>query len=227
MNTPKKPSTKGQKRVSSQKDRAQHPQPTKATNVFLSHSSTDHATTGLELNMKPDIVTGGGKTNFLPALTRFKTPPNAETVKLQKDFADNLARAMQDKGMSQSDLARIVWGSTKDSRGYDVARNRDRISAYLAGAGIPEPDNLKKLAAALDLTPEDLLGAEVMAARPLTRTKSHQVDIQMASVIGRPGWMQVSLNVVVPMADAQEFLTLYDKVRQRQVDREEQEGNEE
>jgi transcriptional regulator with XRE-family HTH domain len=172
---------------------------------------------------------GSGKTNTLAALTRLKAPPSAEVVQIQKDFADNLARLMQAKGMKQSDLAREVWGTAKDKRGYEVARNRDRISAYLAGAGIPETDNLNKIAAALGCTTEDLLllGAEEMAARPLTRTKAHQVEINMASVAGRPGWMQISLNLVWTVADTQEFLALYDKVRQRQeIEREETEGDE-
>jgi transcriptional regulator with XRE-family HTH domain len=166
---------------------------------------------------------GSGKTNTLAALTRLKAPPSAEMVKIQKDFADNLARLMQAKGMKQSDLAREVWGTAKDKRGYEVARNRDRISAYLAGAGIPETDNLNKIAAALGCTAEDLLGAEEMAARPLTRTRAHQVEINMVSVFDRPGWMQISLNLVCPLADAQEFLALYQKVRLAQAEREEAE----
>ena len=58
--------------------------------------------------------------------------------------------------MNASDVARRVWGTTKDRRGYDVARNRDRIGHYLNGTSYPEPDNLAKLAEALDLPIEDL-----------------------------------------------------------------------
>lgn len=217
MRTPKKPSTTRQKRSSSTKD------------------TTRHQSKRQQPNMEPimhtaviDASYGSGKTNTtaLTAMMRLKTPPSAEMVKIQKDFADNLARLMQAKGMKQSDLAREVWGTVKDKRGYEVARNRDRISAYLAGAGIPETDNLNKIAAALGCTTEDLLGAEEMAARPLTRTRAHQVEINMVSVFGRPGWMQISLNLVCPLADAQEFLALYEKVRQRQIEREEAEGDE-
>lgn len=39
-----------------------------------------------------------------------------------EDFARRLVDAMARKGMSQSDLARAVWGSTTDTRGRDVAR---------------------------------------------------------------------------------------------------------
>lgn len=189
MRTPKKPSTTRQKRSSSTKDttrQAKLHQRGLDPKMNAINTVRDAASDPVE-TVRANY--GGGKTNMaaLTALTRLKAPPSAEMVKIQKDFADNLARLMQAKGMKQSDLAREVWGTTKDKRGYEVARNRDRISAYLAGAGIPETDNLNKIAAALGCTAEDLLGAEEMAARPLTRTKAHQVEINMVSVFGRPG----------------------------------------
>jgi hypothetical protein len=58
--------------------------------------------------------------------------------------------------LNASEVARRVWGSTKDKRGYDVARNRDRIGHYLAGTSYPEPENLQLLADALGLAVEDL-----------------------------------------------------------------------
>jgi transcriptional regulator with XRE-family HTH domain len=72
-------------------------------------------------------------------------------------FAATLRAAMRVKGFSKSELARRVWGTTKDTRGYDVARNRDRIGHYLNGTSYPEPDNLVKLAEALGVAPEQLL----------------------------------------------------------------------
>jgi transcriptional regulator with XRE-family HTH domain len=63
---------------------------------------------------------------------------------------------MLKQGLSASEVARRVWGSTKDKRGYDVARNRDRIGHYLAGTSYPEPENLQLLADALGLPIEDL-----------------------------------------------------------------------
>lgn len=72
------------------------------------------------------------------------------------DFAQIILKAMLRKKLSQSDLARAIWGDTKDARGYKVARNRDRITHYLKGRAYPEPGNLKKLAKALDLEIEAL-----------------------------------------------------------------------
>ena len=73
-----------------------------------------------------------------------------------KPFADVLRAAMTKDKLSASEVARRVWGTVKDSRGYDVARNRDRIGHYLAGASYPEPENLVRLADAVGLTVAEL-----------------------------------------------------------------------
>jgi hypothetical protein len=61
-------------------------------------------------------------------------------------------------GVKPADLARMVWGTTVDSRGYTVPRNRDRIGSYLSAQSYPEPDNLRKLADALGVPVEELAG---------------------------------------------------------------------
>ena len=71
-------------------------------------------------------------------------------------FPDRLYVARTRKGWSQSDLAREIWGTVEDARGYTVARNRDRISAYERGKATPERANLDALAQALGLPPEEL-----------------------------------------------------------------------
>lgn len=52
----------------------------------------------------------------------------------------------------------MIWGTTKDKRGYDVARNRDRIGHYLRGNSYPDRENLLKLADALGIAPKRLDG---------------------------------------------------------------------
>lgn len=69
-------------------------------------------------------------------------------------FAARLRQAMN--GRTNSDLAREVWGTIKDSRGYDVPKNRDRVAAYLDGRARPEPDNLAKIANVLGIPIEEL-----------------------------------------------------------------------
>lgn len=82
-----------------------------------------------------------------------------------QEFGPRLYEAMTAKGMSQSDLARKVWGVKKDPRGYDVAKNRDRVSHYLKGASVPDSKNLKAIADALGLTPEELLPSRGLSRR--------------------------------------------------------------
>lgn len=71
-------------------------------------------------------------------------------------FANTLRAAMLKHGLNASEVAHRIWGTTKDKRGYEVARNRDRIGHYLNGTSYPEPDNLVKLAEVLNLPVEDL-----------------------------------------------------------------------
>ena len=74
---------------------------------------------------------------------------------------------MLDKNLSASEVARRVWGTSKDKRGYEVAKNRDRVGHYLAGTSYPEPENLQKLADAIDV-PVERLGIG-NRPRPITR----------------------------------------------------------
>jgi hypothetical protein len=71
-------------------------------------------------------------------------------------FRDNLIKGMTAKNMSGSDVARAVWGSKTNAQGRQVARNRDRMTWYLAGRGYPRPETVAKLAQVLDLDPADL-----------------------------------------------------------------------
>lgn len=90
---------------------------------------------------------------------RSSTPPpkgTDNTYGRYREFAIALRAAMNEAKVSASDLARIVWGSTTDKRGYSVARNRDRIGHYLSGTSYPEPENLQKIADALDVPVDDL-----------------------------------------------------------------------
>jgi transcriptional regulator with XRE-family HTH domain len=71
-------------------------------------------------------------------------------------FVDALTAAMEKRNLTASDLARALWGTTKDTRGYDVAKGRDRIGYFLRGVHFPDHKNLQKLAKALGVTVEKL-----------------------------------------------------------------------
>jgi len=70
-------------------------------------------------------------------------------IPTRDSFPKKLREAMAAKQMTPSDLARAIWGTVADPRGYKVARNRDRIGVYLAGTGYPSKETLPKLCEAL------------------------------------------------------------------------------
>lgn len=101
----------------------------------------------------------------------------ADSVNLD-DFASLLRRLMLERKISASDLAREVWGTFKDKRGYEVARNRDRIGHYLSGKSHPGPDNLLKIAKALAVKSEVLEKVQPAPTVREAETKSPK-DIQV------------------------------------------------
>lgn len=88
-------------------------------------------------------------------MPRRKRPANVQGTRYQP-FAERLGAAMQKGGLSAAEVARRIWGTVKDRRGYDVARNRDRIGHYLSGKSYPEPENLTKLAEAVGIPVDQL-----------------------------------------------------------------------
>jgi transcriptional regulator with XRE-family HTH domain len=94
--------------------------------------------------------------------TRSRAPSSAQsapTVEIgQQNFGRRLQQLLDQKGMNYSDLARLVWGKTITKSGYEVAKNRDRISVYISGKAFPDPRNLKKIA--------DTLGVEIADIAP-------------------------------------------------------------
>jgi transcriptional regulator with XRE-family HTH domain len=92
-----------------------------------------------------------------------------------RPFAEALRAAMLRKDISASDLAREVWGTTRDKRGYEVARNRDRIGHYLNGTSYPEPANLELLAKALDVPVEELAIDPAERSNPSTRRYHREI----------------------------------------------------
>ncbi|MCE7902849.1 MAG: XRE family transcriptional regulator [Gammaproteobacteria bacterium PRO9] len=114
-----------------------------------------------------------------------------------QEFARRLQAEMQKRGWTQADLARAAFGSTKDSRGYNVARGRDRISVYLRGLQKPDQAHLGKIAAALSVTAEDL--APGLFANSIDREHpAFRVNV----VPGHSDKAHLVINRLVPMAMA-------------------------
>ncbi len=127
---------------------------------------------------------------------------NNEHVGLQK-FARNLYDARVEKGWSQSELAREVWGSTTDKRGYSVARNRDRISQYEMGNTQPTGMNLIKIAKALGKDPADLAPGFVAA-----RVDREHPALAMHMVEGKPNQVHLQVNMLTSLALASKVIAM-------------------
>lgn len=150
------------------------------------------------------------ETKPMSRIPRRRTAPAAgmttiETHEMQ-NFARRLHELMSAKGLSQSDLAAAIWGRTTDSRGYDVARNRDRISVYLKGLSYPDSKNVKALADALGTTPEEL-APDIYAAAV---DREHPA-ISINGVAGSLDKVHVRVDALLPMAAAAEIAAIVAK----------------
>jgi len=111
-------------------------------------------------------------------------------------FAKKLREAMAEKQMSASDLARAIWGTSPDPRGYPVAKNRDRIGTYLAGTGFPSKESLPKLAAALGISVDDLPTPRRSTS---VREFSGQGDVVFTMLADRPGMCSLRVVKLLPI----------------------------
>lgn len=121
-------------------------------------------------------------------------------------FRQRLYRLRRDKGWTQSELARRIWGETEDARGYKVARNRDRISAYEAGRATPERANLDALAEALGVTVEEL-APDLVPANPNIRSDAGGASMSLKVVPGTTT-AHLTVDAIVPMTLALKVLDL-------------------
>ena len=121
-------------------------------------------------------------------------------------FSKQLHRLLLEKQMSQSDLARTVWGTTTDSRGYKVAKNWDRISAYLAGRSLPDQRNLLRIAKALGVEPETLAPEKAGALE-----ERDNPEIAMTVLAGHTDMVHLRVNKLVPLSLAAEVISLLSK----------------
>lgn len=143
-------------------------------------------------------------------IPRRRTAPVAgmttiETHELQ-NFARRLHELLTAKGWSQSDLAAEIWGRKTDTRGYEVAKGRDRISVYLQGKSYPDPANLKAIAEALGTTPE-ALAPDLFAA-----TVDREIPaIAITGVAGSLDKVHVRVDALLPMTAAAEIATILAK----------------
>lgn len=130
------------------------------------------------------------------------SPPTTEIG--QQNFGRRLRQLLDQKGWNYSDLAREVWGKTVTKGGYEVAKNRDRISVYVSGKAFPDPRNLKKIADKLgvevaDLAPEHVGDTMIEQANPA---------YSITKVQGEDNKVFLRVNKLVPEAVAAKIMFL-------------------
>lgn len=113
-------------------------------------------------------------------------------------FARNLRRLRESKGWSQSDLARKVWGTTVDQRGYTVARNRDLISSYERAVYLPKSLTIDKIA--------NILGVPASTLLPDTADSNERLNEPFDLVPGKANLARLEITALVSIATALKVL---------------------
>ena len=194
----------------------------------LSEPTNPHNTPGPTNKTPPRKGAKSNRRETEPALTQARP-------ELEK-FRAALINGMIAKNLTASDVARLMWGSHVDKRGYTVAKGRDRMTHILAGASYPNPANIEKLANILGLTPADLAiepdkaTDAVTAARARNRatlggrmTTNYDALLEAALpdnpnnlepprlsfVLAEPGYVYFALNGKLPLELATHLLLQY------------------
>lgn len=105
---------------------------------------------------------------------------------LAKDeFARRLYKLMLDKGWRQADFARTA------------GLPRNAISVYLRGASLPSPENLKALAKALGVDPDNLLPNYKESA---IDRDNPQIDFRVSPANPKEAWLRINRLVTTSLA---------------------------
>jgi transcriptional regulator with XRE-family HTH domain len=123
------------------------------------------------------------------------------TPKLTRHFAANLTALREDRGLNKSGLARELFGTEIDKRGYTVAKNRDRITAWESGKATPTKENIKLVADYFGIDPVDL--APDIAGRQSHTTVATAIQVRVSDA--SPDRAHVQLDVVLPIQTAFEI----------------------
>jgi transcriptional regulator with XRE-family HTH domain len=116
-------------------------------------------------------------------------------------FAKRLREIMDERGLSQSDVAAKIWGKYTNTENKHVARGRDRISVWLSGKTFPDDNNLEKLAKALRVERSDLASDDELQA--LDRSTP-----TVSIVLYSDNRALVSINQVFPLKTALEIMAI-------------------
>ena len=135
-------------------------------------------------------------------------PTKVEQLEMET-FARRLHQLMVQKNLSQSDLAKKIWGTRTDKRGYQVARNRDRISVYLKGNTIPDTKSIARIADALGV-PAAELAPDITAST----VEKENPELAMTVVSGHEDKCHLRVNMLIDLRTAAEVVALLTKAKE-------------
>jgi len=153
---------------------------------------------------KPIVKAAAAKATPPPALMTLDQS-REEQLKI---FGEKIHAAMLRKQMNVSDLARAIWGTVTDYRGFVVAKNRDRAGFYVQGKSYPNEENLKKLAHALDLDVEEL---RVEKPAFIVHKKAENPNMKLTVMASEPNKALLEINLLLPTKGALEVLELVNR----------------
>lgn len=118
---------------------------------------------------------------------------------MKTEFAERLQRIMSERRISQSDLARLIWGTMKDERGYTVAKNRQILGKYISGTVEPRLATKRAIAGVLGVPLSALDPNNDPLSRPGSGIYVEKVDKDTA---------RIEVRMVVPREVAHEIVAL-------------------
>jgi transcriptional regulator with XRE-family HTH domain len=152
---------------------------------------------------------GGRKTdkpekgNDMARKSHFALAPSDDEVPLapnqltKQEFGRRLARILEERFLSQSDLVRLVEKTTGEKMG------RDAISTYVNGRAFPTPKSLALLCTALGLTREELLPNAAIQA-----INDEHPALELRAAAGHPGKAWLRINRLMRFETATKIVTI-------------------
>lgn len=141
-------------------------------------------------------------------------PPTSGATPVRRLEAENFARKLHEalikNDMRASDLARLLWGETTNKEGHRVAKNRDRISVYLAGKQIPDAHTLRKLAEALNMEEAELAPDIVQST-----VERENPELSMTMIAGHSDKVYLRVNKLMPLDVATQIINLVNEAEKR------------
>ena len=116
-----------------------------------------------------------------------------------EDFARRLQALLLERGLTRSDLARSIYGSQTDSRGFTGAKGRDRVGAWVSGKAFPDRAHLMNLCEALGVSEAYLAGSAFKEEKPSFGPPG---DVNIHESKNSPGKALLQINMVVDADDA-------------------------